>query len=419
MLIGLIHYKTGTDGVSLEMQKRAKIFKSLGARPVTITGSKEADYFVPEIGVERKKIIQFNKYAFEKENQKKAEKLFFEMEKKAEKKLLKTMTELKPDFLVAHNLFSLAYNLPASSALAKVIKEKNIKTEAVHHDFWWDREIFKSDNLFTRKLLLELLPPAIPQIFSHVTINSIERKNLLKRKGIKAKQFGDIFDFENSDRHSKEKIKKMLKLKDNEIVLLQASRVLKRKAIEVSIDIAKEFEKSTGKKTVILLTNPPEKYVDTDYFDKIKKYALKKNIKLIHAFKKTKKLSFFEFYKIADFAVYPTIKEGFGNQFLEAVYYKTIPIIFEYPVFRIDLKKEGYYYISLGSKYLKKNEMIKIPFKKMKKATLQMEQYLKNKEKQEKHTEHNYKKAEQNHSPQNLKKHYSRTLKLINIDKKN
>ena len=54
-------------------------------------------------------------------------------------------------------------------------------------------------------------------------------------------------------------------------------------------------------------------------------------------------------YVHADLVSYPSTWEGFGNQFLEAVFAKKPIILFEHPVFRADMKKGGYRYISLGS----------------------------------------------------------------------
>lgn len=411
----IFHYKLGTDGVSLEIKKRTKILKRLGVKPYTIAGEGNADFIVPEIGLNKRSIIRFNKYAFETSDAKRAKRLFSTLERKAEKKLNAALDEINPKFIVVHNMFSLAYNLPASYALAKVIQERNIKTEAIHHDFWWDREIFKSNVSFVRDLMLDVLPPNIPQIISHVVINSIEREKLLKRRGIKAKVFGDLFEFESTDGSSKETIKNLLKIKEH-VVFLQASRIVRRKAIEVAVDLVSEFTRSSGKRAVLLLTNPPEKYVDAEYHNLIKEYARAKGVKFIEAYKKARNIKFFEFYKIADFAVYPTIKEGFGNQFLEACYYKVLPIIFEYEVFRKDLKKEGYSYISLGKRYRIVEGLVRVPEKTITWAAKKALYYLRHPERYKEVVQRNYKIAEKYHSPKVLENYYKLLLTSIRME---
>jgi len=43
-------------------------------------------------------------------------------------------------------------------------------------------------------------------------------------------------------------------------------------------------------------------------------------------------------YVFADIISYPSIFEGWGNQFIEAVFAKKPVIVFEYPVFKSDIK---------------------------------------------------------------------------------
>lgn len=417
MKAAIFHYKLGTDGVSFEIRKRIKILRKLGIKPYTIAGEGDADYIVPEIGLNKRGVIRFNKYAFEENDAKRAKRLFLALKRNVERKLNAVLHELRPDFIIVHNMFSLAYNLPASYALAKIIQERNIKTEAIHHDFWWDREIFKSNISFVRDLMLDILPPNSPQIISHIVINSIEREKLLKRRGIKAKVFGDLFEFENIDGPSKETIRKKLKIKDC-IVFLQASRIVRRKAVEVAVDLVSEFVKVSGKEAVLLLTNPPEKYVDPEYHKLVKDYAKSKGVRFVEAYRRTKGIKFFEFYKIADFAVYPTIKEGFGNQLLEATYYKVLPIIFEYEVFKRDLKKEGYRYISLGQKYKKEHGLVKISEKRLRRAAKQALYYLNHPKRYRSAVETNYKVGRAYHSPKILENYYRVLLWPISIENK-
>lgn len=69
------------------------------------------------------------------------------------------------------------------------------------------------------------------------------------------------------------------------------------------------------------------------------------------------KLTLWELYSIADVVTYTSINEGFGNQFLEAVWAKKPIVVFEYPVFKSDIKQKNFVYISLGDKASKKNDL--------------------------------------------------------------
>jgi mannosylglucosylglycerate synthase len=55
-------------------------------------------------------------------------------------------------------------------------------------------------------------------------------------------------------------------------------------------------------------------------------------------------------YVFADFITYPSLWEGWGNQLLEAIRARVPFLIFEYPVFRADIKEKGLKTISLGGK---------------------------------------------------------------------
>ena len=67
-----------------------------------------------------------------------------------------------------------------------------------------------------------------------------------------------------------------------------------------------------------------------------------------------------DFYAIADFITYPSVLEGFGNQFLEAIFSKTPILIFEYPVYKKDIAPLGFEIVSLGNKAELKNGLYKV-----------------------------------------------------------
>jgi mannosylglucosylglycerate synthase len=47
-------------------------------------------------------------------------------------------------------------------------------------------------------------------------------------------------------------------------------------------------------------------------------------------------------YQYADMVTYPSTIEGFGNAFLEAVYYKRPIIVNNYSIFEVDIKPKGF-----------------------------------------------------------------------------
>jgi len=101
-----------------------------------------------------------------------------------------------------------------------------------------------------------------------------------------------------------------------------------------------------------------------DYFLKIKELAREKNIEfrfikdLINSkrsFHNSKKIySLWDVYTYADIITFPSIWEGWGNQFIEAVFAGKPVVVWEYPVFKADIKPEGYKVISLGDKIIER-----------------------------------------------------------------
>jgi len=75
--------------------------------------------------------------------------------------------------------------------------------------------------------------------------------------------------------------------------------------------------------------------------------------------------SLWDAYVCADLVTYPSLSEGWGNQFIEAVFARKPIVLFEYPVFKFDIAREGYSYISLGNQVesINKNGLVVLPKK--------------------------------------------------------
>jgi glycosyltransferase involved in cell wall biosynthesis len=76
-----------------------------------------------------------------------------------------------------------------------------------------------------------------------------------------------------------------------------------------------------------------------------------------------KKYSLWDTYVTADFITYPSIWEGWGNQFLEAVHARLPLMLFEYPVYQADIKDKGFQVVSIGDEITGRDaqELVQIP----------------------------------------------------------
>lgn len=184
---------------------------------------------------------------------------------------------------------------------------------------------------------------------------------------------------------------------------MQATRIIPRKGVELSIDFVTELKKKmnqlrlkeiyNGKKirknaeiTLILAGYAEDEKRDylyklksKTYDNRVRTFFLSDNVKAERSFSNREKIySLWDAYVHADIITFPSIWEGWGNQFIEAVFAKKPVVLFEYPVFKQDIKSKGYEYISLGDKLSQRDEVgfLKLPQENIAKAADQTVEWL-------------------------------------------
>ena len=449
----IVHYRVGErDGVSLEIEKRAKIFEELGVEVYFLAGydgkKRKNSFVIKEIDI-TSNLNRFLKESFFDKKKKILDELtmmtlFFRLENVIYKKLLRVMTTIKFDLIFIHNVFSHVFNLPFFNALLKILDKVETPTICVHHDFWFEREEFIKPNYNFITEIINLLPPKRHYILQHQVINSIMLKKLKDRRGISAQKIGDYFDFENNyaPRNSADEIRQFFSINKNDLVVLHATRITPRKAIENAIYFVYELEKKLKKIAPLKITTAERSFIfdknskvilflpnfvefdSREYFHQLSKLVFRLKIKCFFAynnfslqddFKKDKRMTFnfFDSYLIADLVTYTSIKEGFGNQFLEAVFFKKPVILFEYPVFKTDIKKEGYKVISLGSEIKAVNGFKSVPKVKIKEAVDETVDLLKDEKKYKAMVEQNFTIAKKFHDESLLRKDLASLLNSL------
>ncbi len=443
-----VHYRSGAlDGVSLEIEKRAKVFKSLGGEVYYLTGfdplHKKNVFLVPEIDLFNPLTKILYSFLFQKNPfvEKIAREVFNYSQKIIFDKFDKVFRKIKPDLVAVHNMFSHACNLAASGALLEVLDKYQPKTMVLNHDFWFEAKKYQNPQYDFVKNILKDLPPKRDYILKEQVINSFAQKELFLRRRIKAERIGDFFDFSNDilkKAEQKKGLNEVLKIKKNDFIVLHATRIAKRKAIENAFLFAKELKKEVRRNTPLKLlkktiTKDSNFYIlfpnfveegEANYQQDLKELAKKYNLNILWAEdvfslkeeKKSKLYSFWSSYLVADIVTYTSFWEGFGNQFLEAVYFKKPLVIFEYPVFLKDIKKEGYKYISLGREITRRNNLNFISQKTAKRAAKEMVAWIRG-ETLEKDLLLNFEIAKKYHSLKLLKKEFKQILKRLNESK--
>jgi glycosyltransferase involved in cell wall biosynthesis len=387
--IGIFHFQVGgTDGVSLEIEKWKHILEEMGHTVHLIGGDlgisqgilvEEMFHHLPE----SKRLYQntFSRLSDFDPNGYREE--LDRMTKELVECFRSVIEEKNINLILAENIWCVAANPAVAPALEIVRQEFGIPAVAHNHDFYWERrEGFSLTCAAAVELADKYLPPHDPEI-KHSVINSLAGKELLDRKGIPSVVVPNVFDFKTSawevDDYNRD-LRSEVGLDEGDIVLLQATRIVSRKGIELAIDFAKAlntpkrrsvfqerglhdgrpFTKET--RIVLVLAGYARDDVMSTYKQKLIDKAERGGVELLciedrvgadRSTREDQKIySLWDTYPAADLVTYPSLWEGWGNQLLEAVKAKLPFLLFEYPVYKKDIKDKDFQVISLGDQVL-------------------------------------------------------------------
>jgi glycosyltransferase involved in cell wall biosynthesis len=384
--IGLCHYQvSGTDGVSLEMDKWRQVLEGMG-HAVHLCGGDlgtTEGFLIEELYHHREDVARIHRNAFDRltdyESEADLEKEVLELADRMERGLRAFIDEFSIDLLIPNNVWSIGMNLPAAVAFTRVVHELKIPAIAHHHDFYW--ETFRGmapTCAVVRHIIQECLPPTDPLV-THVVINSLIQAELRQRSGVESTIVPNVFDFAGEpwgiDDYNRD-FREVIGVNKNDIVVLQATRIVERKGIELAIDLVEEINDPSNiaklqeaglydgrrftkdDRVVLVLAGYSEDRTE-NYLSRLKRKIERAGIEARFIAERVasrreesdgeRLYSLWDCYALADLVTYPSLFEGWGNQFLEAIRAKLPVAIFEYPVYRADIQEKGFDVISLGS----------------------------------------------------------------------
>ena len=348
----------GTDGVSLETTKWANVFQKEGFSCFYFAGEldrppdgsylvEEANFTHPDI-----KYIYHHCFGVHKRERRITQKIHA-IKERLKDEIYSFIEKFSIDLLVPENSLTIPLNIPLGLAITEVISETEIPTIAHHHDFFWERQQFLTNAVW--EYLNMAFPPHLSSI-QHVTINSSGDNQLSLRTGISATIIPNVMDFENPpppiDDYALD-VRKALGIEDDELFILQPTRVVKRKGIEHAIELVHRLGKKA--KLVISHASGDEGY---DYEQRVKEYSRLLNVNTLFVSdiinekrgrtKEGKKIyTLDDIYPHADLVTYPSTFEGFGNAFLEAVYFKKPIVVNKYSIYTYDIEPKGFLTIEI------------------------------------------------------------------------
>jgi mannosylglucosylglycerate synthase len=343
----------GTDGVTLEAAKWAEVFEQNGHRCYWFAGKLEHDadrsLLVPEAFFQDEKISGINSQIFgQKRRTPEVTQSIHELRAYIKYRLHEFIHRFDIDLLVAENALAIPMHVPLGLALTEVIAETQVPTIAHHHDFSWERIRF-SVNAVSDYIRMAF-PPHLPRI-AHVVINTDAQQQLAHRTGISSTVIPNVIDFENppmSDLDGSRVFRESIGLDPDDILILQPTRIIQRKGIEYAIELVQAL-KDPRCKLVVTHEAGDEGF---EYMEWLKEHACEHRvdlrlIKTRNGEPSGKKngqtvYSLWDFYPHADFITYPSLYEGFGNAFLEAIYFKKPILVNRYATFVRDIEPLGF-----------------------------------------------------------------------------
>jgi glycosyltransferase involved in cell wall biosynthesis len=392
--IGIFHYIANfTDGVSLEMNKWRRVFEEMGHTVHLCAGKygSAPETVIEEMYHHRPDARLLNLNTFKALRDYRSESIYraelYQLAAVIEKKIGAFVKEKQIDFLVPQNVWSVAANPAVAIALTHIMREFQIPALAHNHDFYFERtDGFALTCSTAVELADRYLPPRDP-LAKHVVINSLGQRQLWARKGIPSTVVPNIFDFDAPpwapDEYNQD-FRERVGLRENDIFVLQATRIVTRKGIELAIDFVHALnslerrarlkarglhdgrafnddsrivlvlagyamDDITGRYKNLLAHKADQMGVEALFIeDLVSESRMQRNGEKIY--------SLWDTYVYADFVTYPSIWEGWGNQLLEAIRAKLPLMLFEYPVYEADLKDKGLRVVSLGNEIAGRDE---------------------------------------------------------------
>ncbi len=353
--IGFISTRiAGTDGVSLEIHKWAEVLTGFGFNCFYFAGEldrpQDVSFLVEEAHFDHPDIQSIHGDVFGKRQRtRETSDRIQKIKEHLKTCLYQFRDQYSVDLIIPENALAIPMNIPLALAITEFIAETAIPTIAHHHDFAWERNRFLVNAC--QDYLNMAFPPDLPSI-QHAVINSLAAEQLSHRRGISNTLVPNVLDFSKEPvcaDDSRAELRESIGLGPDDLFILQPTRVVPRKWIERSIEIVRSMNLP---RPLLIISHATGDEGD-DYNRRIRDYALNMGVEIIHidhliswehnsAPRSDKLFSISDVYCCADLVTYPSGYEGFGNAFLEAIYYRIPIVLNRYSIYISDIEPKGF-----------------------------------------------------------------------------
>lgn len=350
----------GTDGVTLEAGKWARILEGTGHRAYWMAGLLDTPEAVshqeplaffrhPEVEALQAKLFGVTR------RDRSVTHAIQAMKERLKDGLYAFIERFGIEVLIPENILAIPMHVPLGLAMTEVIAETGLPTIAHHHDFSWERERFVISAV--QDYLQAAFPPSLPHV-EHVVINSMAQKELARRFGLPSAVIPNVLDFETPapgvDDYNAD-VRAEFGLAPDDVFVLQPTRVVARKGIEHAIELVRRL----GDRRVKLVFSHPAGDEGDAYLALLTERIADAGIEVRFVADRIserrgtdargrKLYTLFDVYPHCDLVTYPSLYEGFGNAFLEALYFRKPVVVNTYAVYARDLAPLGFRTIEMN-----------------------------------------------------------------------
>lgn len=350
----------GTDGVTLEARKWAFILQSMGHQCFWMAGLldslPEISHSVPLAYFNHPRIAALQARLFGVATRPRAvTDEIHTLKEQLKDEIYRFIDRFKVEVIIPQNILAIPMHIPLGVALTEVMAETGIPTIAHHHDFAWERERFIVSSV--NDYLRAAFPGAMPAV-QHVVINSMAQKELARRCSLSSSIIPNILDFETPpppiDDYNAD-LRAEIGLRQDDILILQPTRVVARKGIEHAIELTRRLNDPRAK----LVISHPAGDEGSAYLQMLRDRIEDARIDVRFISDRVgetrgtlpdgrKIYTLFDIYPHADLVTYPSHYEGFGNAFLEAIYFGKPVLVNTYAVYARDIDPLGFKTIEMS-----------------------------------------------------------------------
>lgn len=355
----------GTDGVSLETYKWYQVLERKGYECYFFSGELDTppdrSLLEPKAHFNEPEIMEIHDTCFGTTTRDSSlSKRIHELKDYLKSRLYEFYGHFDIDILIPENALAIPMNIPLGMAITEFVAETGMPTIAHHHDFSWERKRFLINAVND---YLQYAFPPILETLRHVVINSEASRQLSHRKGISNVIIPNVFDFANPAPNlvNSHMLRDELGFGKDDLFVLQPTRVVPRKWIERAVELVSLLDLKNPR----LVVSHSAGDEGDQYAERILEYAQHLGVDVIYLGEKVgssrcfktksaKKLTIDDVFQSADLVTYPSGYEGFGNAFIEAIYFKKPIVVNRYSIFVEDIEPCGFEVIPLEGFVTKK-----------------------------------------------------------------